>query len=52
MWVSSLCNPATDASGHPARRKELMSHEELFIALHDHVSPEMIYEGELLICRL
>ena len=27
-------------------------HEELFITLHDHLPPEMIYERELLICRL
>ncbi|MBS1813917.1 MAG: phosphoenolpyruvate carboxykinase (GTP) [Acidobacteria bacterium] len=33
-------------------RKEVISHEELFIALHDHLPPEMIYERELLICRL
>jgi phosphoenolpyruvate carboxykinase (GTP) len=35
-----------------AWRKELMGHEELFLALHDHLPPEMIYERELLICRL
>jgi phosphoenolpyruvate carboxykinase (GTP) len=29
-----------------------MDHEELFIALHDHLPAEMIYERELLICRL
>jgi phosphoenolpyruvate carboxykinase (GTP) len=29
-----------------------MSHEELFLAVHDHLPPEMIYERELLICRL
>ena len=29
-----------------------MGHEELFIPLHDHLPPEMIYERELLICRL
>jgi phosphoenolpyruvate carboxykinase (GTP) len=33
-------------------RKEVMGHEELFIALHDHLPPEMVYERELLICRL
>ena len=33
-------------------RKEVMDHEELFLALHDHLPPEMIYERELLICRL
>ena len=35
-----------------AWRKEVMDHEELFLALHDHLPPEMIYERELLICRL
>jgi len=33
-------------------RQEVMGHEELFINLHDHLPPEMIYERELLICRL
>ena len=35
-----------------AWRSELMGHEELFINLHDHLPPEMVYERELLICRL
>jgi phosphoenolpyruvate carboxykinase (GTP) len=35
-----------------AWRSEVMGHEELFIKLHDHLPPEMIYERELLICRL
>jgi phosphoenolpyruvate carboxykinase (GTP) len=35
-----------------AWRKEVISHEELFIELHAHLPPEMIYERELLICRL
>ncbi len=35
-----------------AWRQEVMGHEELFIELHDHLPPEMIYERELLICRL
>jgi phosphoenolpyruvate carboxykinase (GTP) len=35
-----------------AWRKELIAHEELFIELHDHLPPEMIYERELLICKL
>ena len=35
-----------------AWKAEVMSHEELFILLHDHLPPEMIYERELLICRL
>jgi phosphoenolpyruvate carboxykinase (GTP) len=35
-----------------AWKSEVMAHEELFITLHDHLPPEMIYERELLICRL
>ncbi len=35
-----------------AWRKEVMGHEELFLLLHDHLPAEMIYERELLICRL
>ncbi|WP_058185196.1 phosphoenolpyruvate carboxykinase (GTP) [Terracidiphilus gabretensis] len=37
---------------HAAWRKEVIDHEGLFIDLHDHLPPEMIYERELLICRL
>ncbi|MGO4210031.1 phosphoenolpyruvate carboxykinase (GTP) [Terriglobus sp. YAF25] len=37
---------------HTAWRKEVMDHEELFLLLHAHLPPEMIYERELLICRL
>jgi phosphoenolpyruvate carboxykinase (GTP) len=33
-------------------RHEVMNHEELFLLVHDHLPPEMIYERELLICRL
>jgi phosphoenolpyruvate carboxykinase (GTP) len=33
-------------------RREVIDHEELFIKLHDHLPPEMIYERELFICRL
>ena len=33
-------------------KREVMDHEELFLALHDRLPPEMIYERELLICRL
>jgi phosphoenolpyruvate carboxykinase (GTP) len=36
----------------PAWKREVISHEELFILLHAHLPPEMIYERELLICRL
>ncbi|MDR3745033.1 MAG: phosphoenolpyruvate carboxykinase (GTP) [Acidobacteriaceae bacterium] len=35
-----------------AWKREVMNHEELFIALHNHLPAEMIYERELLICRL
>jgi phosphoenolpyruvate carboxykinase (GTP) len=35
-----------------AWKKEVISHEELFIELHAHLPSEMIYERELLICRL
>ncbi len=35
-----------------AWKREVIDHEELFIALHDHLPPEMIYERELLICRM
>jgi phosphoenolpyruvate carboxykinase (GTP) len=33
-------------------KSEVIGHEELFIELHDHLPPELIYERELLICRL
>jgi len=33
-------------------RQEVLGHEELFLDLHDRLPPEMIYERELLICRL
>ncbi|WP_420239497.1 phosphoenolpyruvate carboxykinase (GTP) [Telmatobacter bradus] len=33
-------------------RREVIGHEELFLALHDHLPKEMIFERELLICRL
>jgi len=35
-----------------AWHKEVIEHEELFILLHDHLPKEMVYERELLICRL
>jgi phosphoenolpyruvate carboxykinase (GTP) len=35
-----------------AWRTEVIGQEELFIQLHDHLPPEMIYERELLICRI
>ncbi len=33
-------------------KREVIQHEELFIDLHDHLPPEMVYERELFICRL
>ena len=33
-------------------RREVLSHAELFMDLHDRLPPEMIYERELLICRM
>jgi phosphoenolpyruvate carboxykinase (GTP) len=37
----------------PAKwRAEVIDHEELFIDLHNRLPPEMVYERELLICRL
>ncbi len=35
-----------------AWRAEVMGHEELFIGLHNHLPQEMVYERQLLICRL
>ena len=35
-----------------AWRREIIGHEELFLNLHDHLPKELIYERELLICRL
>ena len=35
-----------------AWKREVISHEEMFITLHAHLPPELVYERELLICRL
>ena len=35
-----------------AWKQEVIGHESLFIELHNHLPPEMIYERDLLICRL
>ena len=43
---------ALQAIDRSAWRQEVMAHEELFITLHEHLPPEIIYERELLICRL
>jgi phosphoenolpyruvate carboxykinase (GTP) len=40
------------AFNRAAWRAEVIQHEELFIDLHDHLPSEIIYERELLICRL
>jgi phosphoenolpyruvate carboxykinase (GTP) len=33
-------------------RAEAIGHQQLFMELHDRLTPEMVYERELLICRL
>ncbi len=40
------------AFDHDAWRSEVIGQQELFIELHDRLPPEMIYERELLICRM
>ena len=35
-----------------AWRAEVLSHEEIFLDLHSHLPKEMVYERELLICRM
>jgi phosphoenolpyruvate carboxykinase (GTP) len=35
-----------------AWKEEVIGHEDLFFDLHDHLPPEIIYERELLICRI
>jgi phosphoenolpyruvate carboxykinase (GTP) len=35
-----------------AWRTEILSHEELFLDLKSHLPKELIYERELLICRM
>jgi phosphoenolpyruvate carboxykinase (GTP) len=35
-----------------AWQNEVLQHEELFMKLHDHLPPQMVYERELLIYRL
>ena len=37
---------------HAAWRGEVFGQEELFIDLHDHLPSELVYERELLICRI
>ncbi len=40
------------AFDHAAWRAEVIGHEELFLDLHSHLPKELIYERELLICRM
>ena len=35
-----------------AWRSEVIGHEELFLDLHERLPKEMVYERELLICRM
>ncbi len=55
-WTGLDYSPDTFAAlqsfDRSAWRAELIGHEELFIDLHDHLPPELIYERELLICRM
>jgi len=43
---------ALQAVDRAAWRREVINHEELFLDLHDRLPKEMIYERELLICRM
>ncbi len=43
---------ALQAFDRIAWRAEVMGHEELFLDLHDRLPKEMVYERELLICRM
>ncbi|HXA14807.1 MAG TPA: phosphoenolpyruvate carboxykinase (GTP) [Opitutaceae bacterium] len=43
---------AMQAFDRAAWRREVMDHEELFVDLHDRLPKEMIFERELLICRM
>ena len=40
------------AFDRPAWRAEVLSHEEIFLDLHSHLPKELVYERELLICRM
>jgi phosphoenolpyruvate carboxykinase (GTP) len=52
-WTTrKTTSTSLQAVDRDAWRRELIGHEELFIELHDHLPPEMVYERELLICRL
>jgi phosphoenolpyruvate carboxykinase (GTP) len=43
---------ALQAFDRAAWRSEVIGHEELFLDLHDRLPKEMVYERELLICRM
>lgn len=43
---------ALQAVDRAAWRHEVIGHEELFLDLHSHLPKELVYERELLICRL
>jgi phosphoenolpyruvate carboxykinase (GTP) len=43
---------ALQAFDRAAWRAEVIGHEELFLDLHDRLPKEMVYERELLICRM
>ena len=43
---------ALQAFDRAAWRAEVLSHEELFLDLHTHLPKELIFERELLICRM
>ncbi|HEX2100149.1 MAG TPA: phosphoenolpyruvate carboxykinase (GTP) [Candidatus Synoicihabitans sp.] len=43
---------ALQAVDRGAWRREIIEHEELFLDLHQHLPKEMVYERELLICRM
>jgi phosphoenolpyruvate carboxykinase (GTP) len=40
------------AFDRPSWRSEVLSHEEIFLDLHSHLPKELVYERELLICRM
>jgi phosphoenolpyruvate carboxykinase (GTP) len=55
-WKGLQFTPATfdalQSVDRSAWKSEVLGHEELFLELHDHLPPEIVYERELLICRL
>ena len=51
-WTSQRTVRSTRTRRADVWREEIIGHEELFLTLHDHLPKEMIYERELLICRI